>query len=122
MKNDSMIIIGVNDLDESIAFYQTYLHCTLIKRVNPGPDVEIGFVLYNDALEIELIHRRDQPPVTNKESTVTVAFASRDINADYELLQKNNVRCLGEPVALPSGVRMFRFLDPNGTTLSFMEE
>ncbi|MBM7556791.1 VOC family protein [Halanaerobacter jeridensis] len=48
--------IHVNDLEESLNFYQDVLNLAEVKRLNPRPGVEISF-LQDEGGTIELISR-----------------------------------------------------------------
>ena len=122
MKNDFMIIISVKDLDASVDFYKNIIGFDLAKKIKPGPGINIAFMLFNNAIEIELLKRKDLPDVTNENSGITLSFKSNDVDAAYEMLLANNVKCEGKPFALPTGIKVVRFFDPNGVCISFMEE
>jgi catechol 2,3-dioxygenase-like lactoylglutathione lyase family enzyme len=122
MKNGFMVIIGVNNLDESLAFYEKHLGCKLVRRIAPAKNIEIAFVLYRDTVEFELLRRKDLPPINNDGTAAVLAFATDDIDAAWRSFQEHQVKCEGAPGKLPSGVKVLRFQDPNGTRLSLMQE
>jgi lactoylglutathione lyase len=117
-----MVIVGVKNLEASIDFYKNILKCEVMKRFSPNPDTEIAFMLYNKEIEIELLKRKDMPIPENSISPIMLAFKTHNVEADYETLQLNNIKCEGKPISLPSGIKVVRFFDPNGVSITFMEE
>lgn len=118
MKNNFMISIGVKNLKESITFYKDTLGFTLLSQIEIDENTSMAFLLFNDAIEVQLIQRKDEE--WNNDSKVTLSFKTDDIENDLNRLKIDD--CSHQIVALPTGVSVLPFVDPNGVKLSFISE
>lgn len=122
MKNHFMISIGVDNLDQSIRFYTDLLSFQFIKRLTVNPVTEFAFLIFNDEIEIQLIHRQGETLPDASNSTITLSFETDDIRVEQENLAHSEFHIKGEIQTMPTGTKILPFSDPNGVRLSFIEE
>jgi Glyoxalase/Bleomycin resistance protein/Dioxygenase superfamily. len=109
----------VNNLEESIEFYETITKLTISRRFNAGPG-EIAFMTNGSGeTEIELIFMPQGPRFEGK--GITICFETDNLEAVQELAQ---VRSLN-----PSDIRnpdienrYFYVYDPNGVSVQFKQK
>lgn len=114
----SFIIIGINSPEESLVFYRDILGFNLEKRVHPADMVELLWMKNENDMILELVHRKDLPPVKNGNSHVTLAFQVDNPEEKKELLNQKSVPF--EIMMLPIGVEVIRLKDPNGVSISIL--
>ena len=117
----AFVTIGTNDMDGSVAFYTETLGFDLLNRVEPSPVVELAFLKDPSGVEIELIKRASDPPVTNSACSVSLTFHVGDINVTYARLLSLNTPGLEPPKTLPGGLKLLLARDPHGVALGFIE-
>lgn len=122
MKNNFMISIGVNNLDKSIDFYNSLLGFRLLKRIEIEQDIEFAFMIYNESIEFQLIHRKTENKPKNDNSMVVLSFKTSDILKDQSTLLKSKFNIKAEIFELKSGIKTLSFNDFDGTKLSFIQE
>jgi|GEM_PF-139668 len=126
MKGHSMKIafmtIGTNDMDASVLFYTEALNFALTNRMSPSPGVDLAFLKDPSGVQIELIKRASDPPVTNSACSVSLTFHVDDIDATHAHLLSRTTPGLEEPRTLPGGLKLLLAKDPNGVVLGFIEE
>ena len=109
--------IHVNDLEESLEFYQNVLNLAEVKRLSPRPGVEISF-LQDEGGMIELIAGEE---ATKDESRVSIGFEVEDMEAVIEELEAKGVDVLRGPIKTTNGTKLLFIEDPNGVEIEFIE-
>lgn len=122
MKNDFMVVIGVNNLDASISFYSKLAGFELINRIQINKDTEFAFLLYNNSIELQLICRKGEPIKENCNLNPTLAFKVNDIKIKYQELLNSEFEISPEILEMKSGIKFIQIKDLDGINISFVEE
>lgn len=114
--------IMVNDMDESLAFYQTILGLKLRKREWLNETVELAFLFFPEqpSVEIELVHGG---PVENEGIVNHLAFTVNNIEAEIFRLKEAGTQLINEEpqIILKGTVKIAFFHGPNGEKLELVE-
>ena len=107
--------IQVNDIRQSIKFYQDLLGFKLLYHIE-----DMGWCVL--ATEVARVHvglsQVENPP---KLSGTKLTFGVRDIDAARRLLESKKVRFDGPTVEIPGMVKLATFFDPSGNALMFYQ-
>jgi lactoylglutathione lyase len=115
--------IMVNNMDESLAFYQNILGLELRNREWLNETVELAFLYFPEqpSVEVELIY--DGDPVGNEGIVSHLAFTVENIEAELVRLKEGGVKLKDqEPrCVLNNTVKIAFFYGPNGESLELVE-
>ncbi|MDF2855956.1 MAG: glyoxalase [Neobacillus sp.] len=115
--------IMVNDMDESLAFYQNILGLELRNREWLNDTVELAFLYFPEqpSVEVELIY--DGEPVGNEGIVSHLAFTVENIETELVRLKEAGVKLKDqEPRSiLNNTVKIAFFYGPNGEKLELVE-
>lgn len=115
--------VYVNDMDESILFYEQVLGLQLVKRMQLDNGLELSFLSYpeTDQVQIELIGRGTDG-MSDAGIVHHIAFTVTDIEVEVERIRKLGIRLLDEePRAIADGIKVAFFFGPNGERLEFFQ-
>lgn len=112
--------IQVNDLEESIKFYQEVVGLTIDRRFQAGPDTEIAF-LGDGETKVELICNKGTESVAIG-SDISLGFQADSLEKIMELLKEKNIPVHGGPFQPNPHIRFIYVLDPNGLKIQFSED
>ena len=110
--------IHVNDLEESVQFYQDVLKLEEVKRFEARPGVEIS-ILQDQGGTIELI--TGERKIENENSQMALGFKVKDLDFTIEKLEKQGVEILNGPIETDNGSKLAFIEDPNGIEITFIE-
>ena len=113
----SHVTISVNNLDDSLDFYQGIIGLPIKRRFSAG-DSEIIFLGNNDT-DIELIYNRSQPDISFGKS-ISLGFAVPSLKDVLTLLREKKIEA-GEIIQPTPQVMFFFTTDPNGVRIQFVE-
>lgn len=124
MENVAGIIFIVEDLEQSLGFYQN-IGFNLIKQV---PDVAYT-VVYN-GFWIELLHKskmvseeyKTDIQTTQKSAGAYLQIEVKDIDGFYEKIKNKGISTTNAPKDFSWGHREFILTDPNGYKLAFFSK
>ena len=112
------IALYVKSIEESIDFYVSKLGFEIINPKGITEDKKYSYINIDlNGIELELIQNHDKnDEILFKENALCphIAFESKDINKDIELLKKNNIDITDGPHTIPNDVIKLTILDPNG--------
>ncbi|GGH86886.1 lactoylglutathione lyase [Pullulanibacillus pueri] len=114
--------IMVNDMDESLAFYQNILGLELRNREWLNDSVELAFLFFPEqpSVEIELVYgdKIETEGIVNH-----LAFTVEDIEAELSRLKEAGVTLVDEEPRgiLKDTVKIAFFKGPNGEKLELVE-
>ncbi len=113
------VTIYVNDLEESLQFYQTVVGLPVQSRFTAGLGVEIAFLGDGEA-KIELIKRPGAEPVFIGKD-IAIGFGVPDVEAKRAQLISEGVSA--GPMLQPNPNTKFFFVtDPSGVSVQFIQE
>lgn len=115
----SFITINVNNLDESIAFYQDILGMELARRFQAGPN-EIAFMGKGE-VQIELICGAGGAQVSHGENW-NLGFSVPSLDAAMKEMEEKGIAIHSGPFQPGPGVKFFFILDPNGVKIELIEQ
>lgn len=121
MKNGFMVSIPVSNLENSISFYKDLIGFELLNRVKISESVRFAFMLYEDSIEIQLIERRGES-VPSPSSSVTLSFQTADIQSKLSEVVSYSFNSEAQLISPNPTVSILPFTDPDGVSLSFIEE
>lgn len=110
--------VSINDMDETIRFYEQVLQVKNIRRFQAGPGREIAMLGEGEA-KLEVICDRNK--TAEKIHGVSMGYPVDDLDEKLAALQKMGYE--PGPVISPHPGLRFAFLeDPNGINVQFVEE
>jgi lactoylglutathione lyase len=114
--------IMVNDMDESLAFYQNILGLELRSREWLNDSIELAFLFFPEqpSVEVELVYGG---PVENEGIVNHLAFTVENIEAELIRFKEAGVKLVDEePQSILNGtVKIAFFQGPNGEKLELVE-
>jgi lactoylglutathione lyase len=114
--------IMVNDMDESLAFYQNILGLELRNREWLNDSIELAFLFFPEqpSVEVELVYGG---PVENEGIVNHLAFTVENIEAELVRFKEAGVKLVDEePRSILNGtVKIAFFQGPNGEKLELVE-
>jgi lactoylglutathione lyase len=114
--------IMVNDMDESLAFYQNILGLELRNREWLNDTIELAFLFFPEqpSVEVELVYGG---PVENEGIVNHLAFTVESIEAELVRFKEAGVKLIDEePRSILNGtVKIAFFQGPNGEKLELVE-
>ncbi|MGG1680296.1 VOC family protein [Neobacillus sp. NRS-1170] len=114
--------IMVNDMDESLEFYQKILGLELRNREWLNDTVELAFLYFPEqpSVEVELVYGG---PVENEGIVNHLAFTVENIEAELVRFKKAGVKLVDEEPRsiLNNTVKIAFFQGPNGEKLELVE-
>ncbi len=119
------VTINVTDMKKSEDFYGRILGLKQLETVDMG-DHELHYFETENGAKVELISYTDDfgemhPDSRTKGLFRHLAFSCEDVDALYERLVENGVKCLTEPANVPKlKFRNILVQDPNGVELEFI--
>ncbi|MDC3418412.1 VOC family protein [Aquibacillus salsiterrae] len=115
--------IMVNDMDESLAFYQNILGLELRNREWLNDTVELAFLFFKDqpSVEVELVYNGNS--IANEGIVNHLAFTVQSIDAELSKLKDAGVKLVDEEprIILNGTVKIAFFEGPNGEKLELVE-
>lgn len=112
--------IMVDNLEESVKFYQDVVGLPFCRRLDPSPGVEIAFMCDDGETQIELIHNE-----ANKEGCIGqgifLAFEIDSVSEKMEELARLGIAIDSGPFRPNPYVKFFYILDPNGIKIQLVE-
>lgn len=112
-----IVTILTDRLDESAVFYHEVLGFEEQCRIN-HPGVALIFLQYGPMV-VELVQREQPAPAPGE--GVVLTFVTDSFEPVTRRCRARGL-VVPEPQALPSGLQMLRFSDPNGVPISFVIE
>ncbi len=111
--------IHVNDLYESIKFYENVLGLKLSKKFNAGPN-QIAF-LHAGNIQIELIQSDEDTNISHGQH-ISLGFSINSVDSTINELSKKGVNIYSGPFKPNPHVKFFFIKDPNGVLIQLVEQ
>lgn len=111
--------LHVNDLEESVRFYQEIVGLEVDHRFHAGPGKEIVF-LGRGETKVELI-REEGRAKTSVGPDICWGFEVESVDAMLETLKEKGVPVHSGPFQPNPFRKFFYILDPNGMRIQFVE-
>lgn len=111
--------ITVNNMEESLSFYQEIVGLSITRRFAAGPGTEIAF-LGDGGTEVELVCHADSRALGNVEG-ISLGFEVASVDEMISFVEKKGLKVEGGPVQPNPSVKFFFVKDPSGVTIQFVE-
>jgi lactoylglutathione lyase len=112
--------ILVNDMDESLKFYEEIVGLKLTKRFQSGPGMEISF-LGEGETKIELICN-DNLKKLEAGNRVTLGFKVESLEEKINFVKEKGINIVRGPIEPNPSIKYFIIKDPNGVKIQFAEQ
>ncbi|HHT81450.1 MAG TPA: VOC family protein [Spirochaetales bacterium] len=116
----SWTTIRVNDMEESLAFYQEIVQLPLQGRSDLEGGMELAF-LGSGETKVELIWRKGEKPAHYGQD-ISMGFFVDDLDVMMKFVTDRGIPILGGPFKPNEHIRFFYVLDPNGLRIQFVEQ
>ncbi len=111
--------LHVNDLEESLEFYQKIVGLEIDRRFEAGPETEIVF-LGKDETKLELVDDENIKDV-NIGDHISLGFTVDSVEQKMNFVQEKNIDIHSGPIEPNPHIKFFYILDPNGVKIQFVE-
>ena len=111
--------ITVNNMEESLKFYQEIVGLKLNRRFSAGPNVEIAF-LGEGETQVELICDLHQKP-TGKSEDISLGFEVESVDQMIAFIKEKGLEVDSGPYQPNPHIKFFYVKDPNGVHIQFVE-
>lgn len=116
--------IAVEDMEESIKFYEEIMGLEIYKQFNPRPGLNITFMKGEGESIIELIENVENPnnveEIPLKPGLIAVGMEVEDMKKTVEELKSKGAKFTMEPIQTP--VEILAFIeDPNGVRIALIQ-
>ncbi|WP_341877772.1 VOC family protein [Defluviitalea saccharophila] len=111
--------LKVNNMEESLKFYQEIVGLTIDRRFHAGPETEIAF-LGDGETKIELVCTQQSEPV-NIGRDISWGFEVNSVDEMIAFIKEKGIDIHSGPFEPNPHVKFFYVLDPNGLKIQFVE-
>lgn len=111
--------IMVNNMSESLKFYQEIVGLDIDSRMQAGPGVEIVF-LGSGETKVELI-RNEKINDVNIGKDICLGFEVDSVDEMISFVKTNGIEIQSGPYQPNPHVKFFYVMDPNGLKIQFVE-
>ena len=112
--------ILVNNMDESLKFYEEILGLKLADRFQAGPGMEISF-LGEGETKIELICNENLKKL-DAGNRVTLGFNVESLDERIQFVKDKGINIITGPIQPNPRIKYFIIQDPNGVKIQFAEQ
>lgn len=116
----SWTTIRVNNMEESLAFYQEIVQLPLQRRSGGDGDMELAFLGAGET-QVELIWKKGESPA-HYGKDISMGFFVDDLDDMMQFVEDRGIPILGGPFKPNEYIRFFYVLDPNGLRIQFVEQ
>jgi lactoylglutathione lyase len=111
--------LSVNNMEESLKFYQEIIGLPLNKRFKAGPGVEIAF-LGDGETKLELIRNETSKDV-NIGQDISLGFEVKSVDEKLTYLKDKGIGIHSGPFQPNPNTKFFFVMDPNGLKVQLVE-
>lgn len=109
----------VNNMEESLAFYEDIVGLKVVDRFQAGPATEISF-LGEGETKLELICNQNLKNVDSG-NRVTLGFEVESLDKMIKFIKEKGINIVTGPVEPNPSIKYFIIQDPNGVKIQFAE-
>ena len=113
--------VGVENLDESIAFYSETAGLKVLQRFPAGPGVEIACMGNGADGETLIELLADQRSAVSHGESLSVGFAVDSVQAMLDTVKSQGIPVYNGPVETPKFI-FFTVKDPDGLNVQFFQQ
>ncbi len=111
--------ITVENMQESLNFYQEIVGLTVDRRLEAGPGVEIAF-LGDGETKVELVCNEANKKVTIGQD-ISLGFEVKSVDEMIAFVKEKGIGIHSGPFQPNPHIKFFYVLDPNGLKIQFVE-
>ena len=111
--------ITVDDMDDSLKFYQEIVGLTISRRFTAGPGMEISF-LGEGETKIELVCNPNHKAMGNSEG-ISLGFEVKSVDEMIKVIKEKGLEVDSGPFQPNPHIKFFHVKDPNGVSIQFVE-
>ncbi|MDF9408717.1 VOC family protein [Pelotomaculum isophthalicicum JI] len=112
--------ITVNNMEESLKFYQEIVGLSIEKRYMAGPATEIAF-LGSGETKVELLYHNDVNQNINVGQNISLGFEVNSVDEMIKFIQEKGLKIESGPFQPAPHIKFFFVKDPNGLSIQFVE-
>ncbi|MBU3188230.1 VOC family protein [Clostridium bowmanii] len=112
--------VMVNNMEESLKFYEDIVGLTIDRRFKAGPKMEIAF-LGDGETKLELVHNSDLNEVTLGKD-ISLGFQFNSVDEMMTLVKEKGIEIQSGPFQPNPNIKYFFILDPNGLKIQIVEK
>ena len=110
----------VNNMEESLKFYEEIIGLKLVDRFQAGPGMEISF-LGEGETKVELICNKNIKKL-DAGNRVTLGFKVESLDEKINFIKENGINIITGPVQPNPSIKYFIIQDPNKVKIQFAEQ
>lgn len=111
--------LNVNNMEESLEFYEEIIGLTVNRRFNTGHGMEIAF-LGDGETQVELICN-DACKEVNIGQDISLGFEVKSVTEMIDFVKSKSIDVANEPFQPNPNIKFFYIKDPNGLKIQFVE-
>lgn len=112
--------ITVNNMEDSLKFYQEIVGLSIYRRFTGGPDTEIAF-LGEGETKVELIHNPSHKASGSVEG-ISLGFEVKSVDEMIKFISDKGLKVDKGPYQPNPHTKFFYVKDPNGVSIQFVEK
>lgn len=111
--------ITVDNMDDSLKFYQEIVGLSISRRFSAGAGVEISF-LGEGETKVELIFNPNQK-INGKAEGISLGFEVESVDEMIKFIKEKGLEVDSGPFQPNPHIKFFHVKDPNGVNIQFVE-
>jgi len=112
--------ILVNNMDESLKFYEEIVGLKLTERFQAGPGMEISF-LGEGETKVELIYNEKFKKL-DAGNRVTLGFKVESLEEKIDFIKEKGIKIITGPIQPNPSIKYFIIKDPDGVKIQFAQQ
>jgi len=112
--------ILVNNMDESLKFYEEIVGLKMTERFQAGPGMEISF-LGEGETKVELIYNEKFKKL-DAGNRVTLGFKVESLDEKINFIKEKGINILRGPIQPNPSIKYFIIKDPDGVKIQFAQQ
>ena len=111
--------ITVDNMDDSLKFYQEIVGLSISRRFTAGAGIEISF-LGEGETKVELIYNPNQKAPGNVKG-ISLGFEVESVDEMIKVIKEKGLEVESGPFQPNPHIKFFYVKDPNGVSIQFVE-
>ena len=112
--------ILVNNMDESLKFYEEIVGLKMTERFQAGPGMEISF-LGEGETKVELIYNEKFKKL-DAGNRVTLGFKVESLDEKKNFIKEKRIKIITGPIEPNPSIKYFIIKDPDGVKIQFAQQ
>ncbi|HAS90712.1 MAG TPA: glyoxalase [Clostridiales bacterium] len=112
--------ILVNNMDDSLKFYEEIVGLKMTERFQAGPGMEISF-LGEGETKVELIYNEKFKKL-DAGNRVTLGFKVESLDEKINFIKEKGIKIITGPIEPNPSIKYFIIKDPDGVKIQFAQQ